>query len=101
MTRVLAFVYGLVVYLFFLATFCYAIGFVSGLPLPKTVDTGPVISPWAAAVINLLLLSLFALQHSIMARRGFKRWWTRIVPPVVERSTFVLFASAVLALLLW
>jgi len=101
MARILAFLYGLAAYLFFLITFLYAIGFVSGLPLPKTVDTGPVTSPWEAAAINLLLLSLFALQHSIMARPGFKRWWTRLVPPVIERSTFVLFASAVLALLLW
>jgi Putative protein-S-isoprenylcysteine methyltransferase len=101
MARILAFLYGLFAYLFFLVTFLYAIGFVSGLPLPKTVDTGPMMSPWAAAAVNLLLLSLFALQHSIMARRGFKQWWTRLVPTVVERSTFVLFASAVLALLLW
>ena len=101
MSRILAFLYGTAVYLFFLGTFLFAVGFVTGLPLPKTIDSGPVIAPAAAAVINVLLLSLFALQHSIMARRGFKHWWTRFVPAVVERSTFVLFATAALALLLW
>lgn len=101
MTRILAFVYGLVAYLFFLVTFLYAVGFVSGLPLPKTIDDGAVMPAMEAAAVNLVLLSLFALQHSIMARKGFKSWWTRVVPPVVERSTFVLFASAALALLLW
>ena len=99
---ILAALYGLVVYLFFLATFVYAIGFVGNLPLlPKTIDSGAAAPLVEALVVNLALLGLFAVQHSVMARRGFKRWWTTVVPESVERSTFVLAATAVLALLLW
>ncbi|HET7526913.1 MAG TPA: isoprenylcysteine carboxylmethyltransferase family protein [Burkholderiaceae bacterium] len=94
--------YGAIVYLFFLATFVYAIGFVGNLPLlPKTIDSAAPASLVEALVVDLLLLGLFAVQHSVMARRSFKRWWTRIVPESVERSTFVFAATVVLALLLW
>jgi protein-S-isoprenylcysteine O-methyltransferase Ste14 len=94
--------YALAAYLFFLATFAGTFAFLLNLPgLPTTIDHGPR-SPWGEAVaVDLALLGLFAVQHTVMARRGFKRWWTRIVPPPVERATFVLAASAVLALLLW
>jgi protein-S-isoprenylcysteine O-methyltransferase Ste14 len=93
----LIFIYGLSCYLFFFATFCYAIGFVTGLVVPKTIDDGPIGPAWISVVINVGFLALFAIQHTIMARPAFKRWWTRIIPPAIERSTFVLLATAILA----
>lgn len=99
--RVLALVYGVVSYVFFLAVFVYAIGFVGNIGVPRGIDGAPA-APFAAALaIDLVLLAIFAVQHSVMARPAFKRAWTRIIPPVVERSTFVLAASAALALLFW
>jgi len=98
----LAALYGLAVYAFFLATFVYAIGFVGNVPLlPKTIDGGVAAPLVETLVVDLALLGLFAVQHSVMARRGFKRWWTRVIPESMERSTFVLAATAALALLLW
>ena len=93
--------YGLLVYVFFIGTFGYAIGFVGDLVVPKGVDGGVATPLLEAAAVDLALLGLFALQHSMMARSGFKRWWTRVVPESVERSTYVLAATAALALLLW
>lgn len=101
MGRLLGFLYGIVAYVVFFATFLYAIGFVSDIGVPKTIDSGAVAPITEALIVNLLLMSLFAIQHSVMARPAFKHWWTKIVPRAIERSTFVLAASLALALLLW
>jgi protein-S-isoprenylcysteine O-methyltransferase Ste14 len=101
MGRFIAFLYGLISYAVFFASFLYAIGFVERLVVPKTIDSGTVVPLTQALIVNLLLMSLFAIQHSVMARPQFKRWWTRLVPESVERSTYVLFSSLGLCLLFW
>jgi len=99
MRGLLSFLYGVAAYMACLATLLYFIGFSGNLLVPKSVDVGAS-AHWAEAVgTDLLLLSLFGVQHSVMARRGFKRWWTRVVPPAVERSTYVVATCAVLALM--
>jgi methanethiol S-methyltransferase len=101
MTRLLILVFGLVSYFQSFGTILYAIGFVADRVVPKTIDSGELAPILEAVLVNLCLMLLFAVQHSVMARRPFKRWLTRHVPAPMERSTYVLFASLTLALLYW
>jgi protein-S-isoprenylcysteine O-methyltransferase Ste14 len=100
-SRAAILLYGVATYVFFLAVFVYLVGFVGGFIVPKHIDNGPLADPLNAVLVDVALLTLFAIQHGMMARPAFKRWWTRIIPPAAERSTFVLFASAILALMVW
>jgi len=101
MKRLAIFAYGLVSYAVFFATFLYAIGFIGNFWVPKAIDSPREVSIGTALLVNLGLLGLFAVQHSVMARPAFKRWWTRIVPEPAERSTYVLFSSLALIVLFW
>jgi protein-S-isoprenylcysteine O-methyltransferase Ste14 len=102
MSRMLAFLYGAVSYVVFFVTFLYAIGFIGNIFVPKAIDTPPTAATMTRGIIaNVILMSIFALQHSIMARPAFKKWWTKIIPAPIERSTYVLFSSLALILLFW
>ena len=96
-----SFIYGIAAYMLFLGTFLYLIAFSGNIVVPKTIDSGAAGPIGQAVAVDLALLGIFAAQHSIMARRSFKQWWTRIVPEAVERSTFVLAASLALVLVVW
>jgi protein-S-isoprenylcysteine O-methyltransferase Ste14 len=101
MSRILTLAYGAVSYLIFFGTYLYAIGFLGNVLVPKSIDSAPI-GPWQTALaIDVALLSLFALQHSVMARQGFKRIVTRVIPAAVERSTYVLASSLALILVFW
>ena len=101
LTRLAVFVYGSTAYALFFATFLYAVGFVGGFAVPRSIDSTPTLPAWQAVLINALLLAVFAVQHSVMARPFFKRWLTRFIPQPAERSTYVLASSAALLLLFW
>jgi len=101
MGKIISFIYGVIAYLIFLIAFLYAIGFVGNLVVSKSIDSGTGATFWTALLVNALLLSIFAIQHSVMARPAFKKWITGVISPALERSTYVLLSSLALLLIYW
>ena len=102
MSRIMTFRFGVIAYFTFFAAVAHAIFFVENIVVPKTIDAGGPIAPVSQAIaINLLLMTILGLQHSVMARQGFKRWWTTLVPTSVERSAYLFTASLVVLVLMW
>lgn len=101
MKRTLFFLYGIICYLVFFGTFLYAVGFLGNVIVPKSIDSAATVPFGEALLINIALLGVFALQHSVMARQGFKKWWTKFVPVQIERSTYVMFTNFALILMFW
>jgi protein-S-isoprenylcysteine O-methyltransferase Ste14 len=101
MKKIIILFYGLIAYVVFLISFLYAIAFVGDFLVPKTINSETESIGFSAVLINLALLSLFAIQHSVMARPAFKAWWIKIIGKPAERSTYILLTSLVLLLLFW
>ena len=101
MYRLFVFVYGVVNYVMFLGVFLYLIGFLGNFLVPRSIDSAPQSPLGAAIIINTLLIILFAVQYTVMARPSFKNWWTQFIPQPIERSTYLLFTNVILILLFW
>lgn len=101
MKKSILFIYGIIAYFVFLIAFLYAIGFVGNIIVPKSIDSGAETTLFSSILINVILLSVFALQHSIMARPRFKKWFTTIISPAMERSTYILLSSLALLVMYW
>ncbi len=101
MGRIISFVYGVLAHLGFLVAFMYLIGFLGNFVVPKSIDSGQAGPVGQALLINVILIAIFGIPHSVMARPGFKQWWTKVVPQHIERSTYVMISNLLVALLMW